>query len=74
MKFGDFKGACCLIVLKVKYAKEKDWIVQRLWMIPGWEQQDIWQKAYKWIWKDIKKRDYLISEIEEAKFDSFKLV
>lgn len=72
--FGTHKGESCLVVLKVKYRSEKDWLYQRLWMVPGWEQTDIWQKAYKWLKNDAKLLYYDLAEIEEVRFHSFKLV
>ncbi len=72
--FGDHKGKPCLVLLKVKYKLEKDWVFHRIWMTPGWEQGDIWRSAYTWMKRDGALLYYDQYDIEEAKFDSFSLV
>jgi len=72
--FTTHKGQPALVEIKVKYKSEKDWVYRRLWMTPGWEQTDIWQKAYLWLRSDAKSLYYDQAEIEEVKFHSFKLV
>lgn len=72
--FNEHKGESAMVVIKVKYKEEKDWIYERLWLVPGWTQTDIFQKAYNWMHQDARTMYYAVSDIEEARFHSFKLV
>ncbi len=72
--FGDHKGQPCVIMLELKYKHEKHWLRERIWMQPGWEQIDIYLKAYKWIREDCEKLYYKPADVEKSSFISFKLV
>ena len=72
--FSTHTGKPCVIGLKVKYFSEKDWIKHRFWHVPGWDIPKIWQQAFQWLYQDATSLYYDGSEIEEVKFDYFKLV
>lgn len=74
MAMTKHKGDPCVILLVVKYIHEKNCVSHRIWMPPVWDQGLIWQKAYTWISKEAKALYYDVSEIEEVRFESFKLV
>ena len=68
------RGLPCLVKLKVKYRSEKNPVSYELWMKPGWESGFLWQEAYRIIRNEQAYTKYKMSDVEEAKFESFKLV
>lgn len=68
------RGETCLVKLKVKYEREKDWTYHEVWMKPGWESAWIWKSAYDWMRAEQMYTKYRMSDVEEACFYEFKLV
>ncbi len=72
--FSSHLGESCVVGLKTKYYSEKEWLSHRLWMAPGWDVAEVWRRAHQWLYYDAVALYYDGSEIQEVKFDSFKLV
>lgn len=71
------KGKSCRVRLRVKYSFEGDWDDHILWMVPGWDPQDVWKKAYAHIETQNNWYHELTGQhatIEEARLDDFRLV
>lgn len=72
--FKEHLGEPCVVLLMVKYAPEETWVQERLWMLPGWEQPDLWKAAYRFLHNEARLMYYTVSEIEAVRFYSLKLV
>lgn len=68
------RGRPCVVILNVKYNKEKDWTKYELWMTPGWESGFLWRDAYATIRAEQAYTKYRMSDVEEARFDLLILV